>query len=71
MTADDEDTIMPMKDVTAKPRGMVKNCDHSASLGFLAKRAKSGSFTYRHRSVNAEYHPISVETYDQSCEIRN
>ena len=42
---EEDDTIMPMKDVTAKPRGMVINWDHSASLGFLAKRAKSQSFT--------------------------
>lgn len=34
-----------MKEVTAKPTGMVIHCDHSASLGFLANRAKSGSFT--------------------------
>ncbi len=45
MTAEEDETIIPMKDVIAKPTGMVMNCDHSASLGFLAKRAKSGSFT--------------------------
>ena len=39
--------MIPMKDVTAKPTGMVINWDHSASLGFLAKRAKSGSLTYQ------------------------
>ena len=46
--------MIPMKDVTAKPRGMVKNCDHKASLGFLAKRAKSGSLTY---DINQHSHP--------------
>lgn len=45
MTVEDEDTMMPMNEVTAKPIGMVKNCDQSASLGFLAKREKSGSLT--------------------------
>ena len=39
--------MIPMKDVTAKPTGIVMNCDHRASRGFLAKRAKSGSLTMR------------------------
>ena len=37
--------MMPMKEVTAKPMGMVKSWDQSASLGLRAKRAKSGSLT--------------------------
>lgn len=45
MTVEEEDTIMPMKLVMANPTGIVNNCDHNASLGFLAKRLKSGSFT--------------------------
>ena len=45
MTVEEDETIMPMKEVIAKPRGIVKSCDHRASLGFLANRAKSGSFT--------------------------
>ena len=45
MTVELEETMIPINDVTAKPIGMVKNCDHSASFGFLAKRVKSGSFT--------------------------
>ena len=44
ITVDDEDTMMPMKEVTAKPIGIVKNCDHKASVGFFANREKSGSF---------------------------
>lgn len=43
--AEEDETMMPMNDVTANPTGMVMNCDHSASLGFLANLAKSGSFT--------------------------
>lgn len=39
--------MMPMKEVTAKPMGMVKNCDHNASLGLRAKREKSGSLTIK------------------------
>ena len=45
MTVEEDETIMPMNEVTAKPTGIVMNCDHSASRGFLAKRAKSGSLT--------------------------
>jgi len=45
ITVLDEETMIPMKEVTAKPRGIVSNCDQRASLGFRAKRAKSGSFT--------------------------
>jgi len=47
MMADADDTMIPMKDVRAKPIGMVKNCDHKASRGFWAKRAKSGSLTIK------------------------
>ena len=43
MMADEEDTMIPMKEVTAKPMGMVRSWDHNASRGFRAKRAKSGS----------------------------
>jgi hypothetical protein len=45
MTLEEEETIMPTKEVNAKPQGMVKSCDHSASLGLIAKREKSGSLT--------------------------
>lgn len=47
ITAEDEETMMPTNDVTAKPTGMVMSWDQRASLGFLAKRAKSGSLTIR------------------------
>lgn len=33
-----------MKEVIAKPQGMVINCGRNASDGLRAKRAKSGSF---------------------------
>lgn len=36
MTVEDEETTMPMKDVIAKPRGMVTSCGQRASLGWLA-----------------------------------
>lgn len=44
MTVEDEDTMMPMKDVMAKPQGMVISWGKKASEGLRAKRAKSGSF---------------------------
>ena len=43
MTVEEDETMIPMKEVIAKPKGMVNNCDHSASLGFFANLAKSGS----------------------------
>ncbi len=39
--------MIPMKEVTAKPIGMVSNCDQKASRGFRANREKSGSLTMR------------------------
>jgi hypothetical protein len=45
ITVEDDDTMIPMKEVMAKPMGIVKSCDQRASLGLRAKRAKSGSFT--------------------------
>lgn len=45
ITTDDEDTIIPMKQVTPKPMGIVRSWDHLTSLGFLAKRLKSSEFT--------------------------
>ena len=47
MTLEDDETIIPMKDVTAKPTGIVMNWDQRASLGFLANLAKSGSLTIK------------------------
>ena len=44
MMVEEEETIMPMKEVTAKPMGMVKSWDQRASFGLRANRAKSGSF---------------------------
>ena len=45
--AEEEETMMPMKDVKAKPMGMVQSCDQRASLGLPAKREKSGELTMR------------------------
>lgn len=44
MTVEDEDTMIPMKEVTANPTGMAISWDQNASRGLRAKRAKSGSF---------------------------
>lgn len=44
MTVDDDETMIPMNDVTANPTGMVMSWDQRASFGLRAKRAKSGSF---------------------------
>lgn len=41
---EEEETIMPINEVTAKPMGMVQSWDQRASLGLRANRAKSGSF---------------------------
>ena len=38
-----EETMMPMKEVIAKPTGMVISWERKASDGLRAKRAKSGS----------------------------
>jgi hypothetical protein len=48
MTLEEEDTMMPMKEVTANETGMVIICDHRASRGVREKREKSGSFTMKH-----------------------
>jgi hypothetical protein len=37
--------MIPMKEVIAKPTGIVISWDQKASLGLRAKRAKSGSLT--------------------------
>ena len=47
MTADDDPTIIPMKEVRPKPIGIVISWGNNASEGLLAKRAKSGSLTIR------------------------
>lgn len=47
MTSDPDETMIPIKDVTAKPTGIVKSCDQRASLGLAANRVKSGSLTMR------------------------
>jgi hypothetical protein len=44
MTVEEEETMMPMKEVMAKPTGMVISWDQKASRGLRAKREKSGSF---------------------------
>lgn len=61
MTVEEEETMMPMKDVTAKPTGMVMSWDHSASEGLRAKRAKSGSFTMRVAKLAiADIMPVTI-----------
>lgn len=42
-----EDTIIPMKEVIAKPIGIVNSCDQSASVGLRATRAKSEALRMR------------------------
>ena len=39
--------MIPMKEVTTNPTGMVINWDQKASRGFRANREKSGSLTIR------------------------
>lgn len=61
MTFEDEDTIIPMKEVIANPMGIVRSWDHRASFGLRAKRAKSGSFYvtsdwYQHERADVTYH---------------
>jgi hypothetical protein len=40
MTVEDDETIMPMKLVRAKPQGIVNNCDHRALFGVRANPKK-------------------------------
>merc|ERR1712000_773543 len=47
MTEDADETMMPMKEVRAKPMGIVMSWDQSASLGLRAKREKSLPLTMR------------------------
>lgn len=47
MTEEDEETMIPMNEVNANPVGIVMSCDQRASLGFLAKREKSGSIVVK------------------------
>jgi hypothetical protein len=44
---DDEETMIPMKDVIPNPTGIEMSWDQTASFGLRAKRAKSGSFYNR------------------------
>jgi hypothetical protein len=64
MTTEEEETIMPTNDVKANPPGIVKSWDQRASLGFWAKRAKSGSLTIRQLVAyfpdTGNYQPIRV-----------
>ena len=45
MTVEEEETAMPMKDVVAKLMGIVRSWGQRASLGWRAKREKSGLLT--------------------------
>jgi hypothetical protein len=45
MMLEELETMTPMNDVRANPIGIVNNWDQSASRGFFANRAKSGSLT--------------------------
>lgn len=42
ITLEEEETMIPINEVTAKPTGMVINCGQKASLGLRAYLAKSG-----------------------------
>ncbi len=44
MMVEEDETMMPINEVIPKPTGMVMSCDHKASVGVRANRAKSGSF---------------------------
>lgn len=44
ITLEEDVTMIPMKDVTAKPTGMVTSCDHTVSLGLRENLVKSGLF---------------------------
>ncbi len=42
ITLEEEETMMPMNDVTANETGMVMSCDQRASRGLRAKRENPG-----------------------------
>lgn len=58
--------MTPMKEVIAKPTGMVISCDQSASLGFLAKREKSGSLLEKSAGQLGKDRDKRVKTYTMS-----
>jgi hypothetical protein len=47
MTLEEDETMIPMKEVIAKPIGIVESWDQSASVGRRANLAKSQSLTIR------------------------
>lgn len=47
ITVEEDETMIPIKEVKANPQGIVMSCDQSASDGFMANREKSGSLTIR------------------------
>ena len=67
MTFEELDTMTPMNEVNANPIGIVNNCDQSASRGFFANRAKSGSLTIKVAKFEIQFmtaattaHPFSL-----------
>jgi len=63
MTFEELDTITPIKDVNAKPIGMVNNCDQRASRGFFAKRAKSGSLTIKVAKLEIQFINVAITAH--------
>ena len=51
-----------MNEVTAKPIVIVNSCDHNASLGFRAKREKSGSLLGKLVNDGALYGSMTTYT---------
>ena len=69
MTVDDDDTIIPMKEVTANPTGIVTSCDHRASFGLVANLAKS--LRSSDKSCNAYKMLYLRIVYNQCSKIAN
>ena len=69
MTLDEDETIMPMNDVTAKPMGIVNSCDQSASRGLRANLAKSGSLTLIWLVLIQSWAYSSSVTYNQCGKV--
>ena len=63
MTAEDEETMMPMNEVTAKPTGMVMSWDSMALSGRLANLLKSGLFMIKAVDAWSVMYSSELRTY--------
>jgi hypothetical protein len=63
ITLEEEETMMPIKEVTAKPTGIVTSCGHSASLGSRAYLVKSGLLMTRAAKFAIQFMILFTNTH--------